>query len=131
MKILANKDDENSKNEDFDVYNKNNESKILELYQNFVEIQLENQRKEEIKTNAQKILKKLDQNRCPVWTLIVPWNHYTIQSLKEKNEQQLKLEISNEIARQKLLKKNNNSKGNFDWLAHIFFRVNPFTDEQD
>lgn len=66
MKILANKDDENSKNEDFDVYNKNNESKILELYQNFVEIQLENQRKEEIKTNAQKILKKLDQNRCPV-----------------------------------------------------------------
>ena len=41
-------------------------NKILNMYQNFVEMQLENQRKEEIKNKALDILKQLHPNRCPI-----------------------------------------------------------------
>lgn len=36
---------------------------MLEMYQNFIEIELENQRKEEIKLNAENVLRKMDNNR--------------------------------------------------------------------
>jgi len=80
------------------------------MYQNFVEIQLENQRKEEIKRNAEDILKHLSSNRCPVCTLVVPCKHYSVEQLLNRNEEIHKQELSKEIARQKALNKKNNSK---------------------
>lgn len=66
------------------MYDKENEIKILELYQNFVEIQLENQRKEDLKSNGMQIVRNLGDERWPVWTLIPPWNHFTSDAFRIK-----------------------------------------------
>lgn len=56
--------EEQGKNDEkFNIYDKENEKKILELYHNFVQIQLENQRKEELKHQAEQVVKKLDPTR--------------------------------------------------------------------
>jgi hypothetical protein len=101
--------EEQGKNTEFDVFDKHNESKILEMYQNFVEVQLESQRKDEIKRNADAILSRLSPNKCPICTLTVPCKHYTEESLKAKYDTQQQ-EITAKIAKQKSLSKKQNSK---------------------
>lgn len=49
--------EEQGKDDGFDIYDKENEHKVLELYQNFIEVQLENQRKEDIKNSAADVIK--------------------------------------------------------------------------
>lgn len=58
--------EEQGKNDELDIYDKNNEKKILELYQDFVEQQLENQRREQLKENGSRLLNNLSNDRCPI-----------------------------------------------------------------
>mmetsp|Transcript_33265 Transcript_33265/g.38191 ORF Transcript_33265/g.38191 Transcript_33265/m.38191 type:complete len:88 (+) Transcript_33265:1-264(+) len=55
-------EEEQGRNEEFTTLVEN-EEKILEMYKDFVETQLETQRKEEMKKNAQEVLKKLQNDR--------------------------------------------------------------------
>jgi DNA repair exonuclease SbcCD ATPase subunit len=63
------------------------------MYKEYVETQLENQRKEMLKINGQKVIQRLDLERCPVCTLKVPCNHFSVKELKEyHSERQYKQE---------------------------------------
>ena len=68
--------EEHVENTKFNAFDKNNESKILEMYQNFVEQQLEIKRIDDIKKNSDRILKQLAPDRCPKCTLAIPCSHF-------------------------------------------------------
>jgi hypothetical protein len=57
--------EEQGKNDNVDIYDKNNKKKVMEIYQNYVEQDLENQRKEQLKENGSKLFSNMNKNRCP------------------------------------------------------------------
>lgn len=89
--------DEQGKNEEINFSKTTDHfyDSVVSKYQEFVEMQLEDQRKEELKAKGEFLLSNLDESRCPIWTLKVPCKHYTELQLQDKLEQEKETRTEN------------------------------------
>ncbi|CAI2383712.1 unnamed protein product [Moneuplotes crassus] len=99
--------EEQGKTQDIDIYDRNNEKKILKLYKDLVIDQLEDQRKNRIKMAGRRLVTSLSPQRCPVCTLQPPCNHFTPEALQKKNEEYQLAEAEKLKQKPKQIKKKN------------------------